>query len=185
MVTRNRGWPAHGSPFASGEMYTMRQLATALAAFCIGLAAAGCSITTNGSPTPAGHAGPLAALPVAEETLDGSLLTPTEINAVMAAAGMTVHTSRRDMWDDSPHVADDNCLAVDGPAEDKIYAGSGWTAMRTSTTTCPWSRILRGCPRGRIRQLRSARPRWSCSRLDPREGQTLRRGRLKLEEPAN
>ncbi|MDT5209468.1 MAG: hypothetical protein QOF67_1883, partial [Mycobacterium sp.] len=68
----------------------MRRLATALAAFCIGLAATGCSVTTSGSPTRADAASPLAALPVGEVTLDGSLLTPAEINAVMAAAGMTV-----------------------------------------------------------------------------------------------
>jgi hypothetical protein len=94
-------------------------------------------MTTNGSPTPAGGARPLAARLVAEVTLDASLLDPTEINAAMAAAGMTVHTSRQNMWDDSPNVADKNCLAVDGPAEDKIYAGSGWTAMRAQVLQEP------------------------------------------------
>src|SRR5258705_5938494 len=137
MVTGNPRLAGTRFTVRSGEMYTMRQLATALAAFCIGLAATGCSITTNGSPTPAGDASPLAALPVAQVTLDGSLLTPTEINVVMAAEGMTVHTSRQNMCDDSPHVANEDCLAVDGPAEDKIYAGSGWTAMRAQVLQEP------------------------------------------------
>ena len=83
----------------------MRQLAAALAAVGIGLAVTGCAVTTNGSPALAGHSGPLAAPPVAVEA--------------------TVHTSRQNMWDDSPGVADMNCLAVDGPAEDKIYTGRG------------------------------------------------------------
>ena len=38
--------------------------------------------------------------------------------------------TRQNMWDDSPGVTDMNCLAVDGPAEDKVYTGRrGWTAM--------------------------------------------------------
>jgi hypothetical protein len=107
----------------------MRQLATALAAVGVGLAATGCVTTINGSPALAGHTGPLAAPPLAVVALDRSLLSTAEINGVMAAIRMTVHTSRQNMWDDSPGVADMNCLAVDGPAEDKIYAGRGWTAM--------------------------------------------------------
>ena len=115
----------------------MRRLASALAAVAVGLAASGCAITTNGSPAPAADASPLAALPVTEVTLDGSLLSAAEINAMMSAGGMTVHTSRQNMWDDSPHVANADCLAVDGPAEDKIYAGSGWTAMRAQVLQEP------------------------------------------------
>ena len=64
-------------------------------------------------------------------------LSTAEINAVMAATGMTVQTSRQNMWDDSPGVADMNCLAVDGPAEDKIYTGCAWTAMRAQVLQEP------------------------------------------------
>jgi hypothetical protein len=103
----------------------------------IGLAATGCATTTNGSPALAEHTGPLAAPPVALVALDRSLLSTAEINAVMGATGMTVHTSRQDMWDDSPNVADMNCVAVDGPAEDKIYTGRGWTAMRAQVLQEP------------------------------------------------
>jgi PknH-like extracellular domain len=118
-------------------MCTTRQLAAALAAVGIGLAATGCAVTTHGSPVFAGHSGALAAPPVAVEALDRSLLSTAEINTVMAATGMTVHTSRQNMWDDSPGVADRNCLAVDGPAEDKIYTGRGWTAMRAQVLQEP------------------------------------------------
>ena len=111
----------------------MRRLANALAAVGIGLAATGCAITTNGSPALADHTGPLAAPPVAVVTLDTSLLSTAEINAVMAATGMTVQTSRQDMWDDSPHVADTNCVAVDGPAEDKIHRARMDRNARPST----------------------------------------------------
>ena len=118
-------------------MCTLRRLATAIAAVGIGLAATGCATTTNGSPALADHTGPLAAPPVGVAALDRSLLSTAEINAVMAATGMTVHTSRQDMWDDSPNVADMNCVAVDGPAEDKIYTGRGWTAMRAQVLQEP------------------------------------------------
>jgi hypothetical protein len=107
----------------------MRELAAALAAVGIALAATGCAVTTNGSPVLNGHSAQLAAPPVAVEALDRLLLSTAEINRAMGATGMTVHTSRQNMWDDSPGVADRNCLAVDGPAEDKIYTGRGWTAM--------------------------------------------------------
>ena len=62
----------------------MRQLAAALAAAGIGLAATGCAVMTNGSPVLAGHSGPLAAPLVAVEALDRSLLTTAEVNTVMA-----------------------------------------------------------------------------------------------------
>jgi hypothetical protein len=118
-------------------MYTMRRLAIALAAVGIGLAATGCATTTNGSPALADHPGPLAAPPVEVVALDRSLPSTGEINAAMGATGMTVHTSRQDMWDDSPNIADMNCVAVDGPAEDKIYTGRGWTAMRAQVVQEP------------------------------------------------
>jgi hypothetical protein len=41
------------------------------------------------------------------------------------------------MWDDSPNVADMNCLAVDGPAEDKIYPERRWTTMRAQVLQEP------------------------------------------------
>jgi hypothetical protein len=115
----------------------MRRLAIALAAVGIGLAATGCATTTNGSPALAGQTGPRAAPLVAVAALDRSLLSTAEINAVMAATGMTVHTSRQDMWDDSANIADMNCVAVDGPAEDKMYTGRGWTAMRAQVLQEP------------------------------------------------
>jgi hypothetical protein len=101
----------------------MRQLIAAIAVAAIGIAAAGCAAIVNGTPVPAGNSSPLGAL-------DRLLLSTAEINDAMATTGMTVHKSAETMWDDSSGVADRNCLAVDGPAEDKVYAGSGWTAVR-------------------------------------------------------
>ena len=139
----------------------MRQLATALAAVGVGLAATGCATTINGSPALAGHTGPLAAPHVAVVALDRSLLSTAEVNGVMAATRMTVHTSRQNMWDDSPGVADMNCLAVDGPAEDKIYAGRGWTAIARPRT--PRTRGFGDALRPPIR--RRAPVRCRCRRL--------------------
>jgi hypothetical protein len=118
----------------------MRLLAAVFAAVAIGLAATGCAATTNGSAALAGHSGPLAApavAVVAVVALDSLLVSSTEINTGMATTGMAIHTSRQNMWDDSPDVADGNCLAVDGPAEDKIYQGRGWAAMRAQVLQEP------------------------------------------------
>lgn len=43
---------------------------------------------------------------------------------------MKVWFNAKAMWDWSKSVADKNCLAIDGPAQEKVYAGTGWTAMR-------------------------------------------------------
>jgi hypothetical protein len=48
------------------------------------------------------------------------LLSAPEINAAIAATAMTIFTSAETMWGDSAGVADRNCLAVDGPVEDKM-----------------------------------------------------------------
>jgi hypothetical protein len=71
--------------------------------------------------------------PVAEKGLKGLLLTPEEINPVMEATDMAI-TQRHDaLSDDSATMEPEVCLAVDGAAQAKVYAGSGYTAVREQT----------------------------------------------------
>ena len=53
-----------------------------------------------------------------------------QINNALNATSMKVWFNAKAMWDWSSGISDKNCLAVDGPAQDEVYAGTGWTAMR-------------------------------------------------------
>jgi hypothetical protein len=90
----------------------------------------GCTTTVSGKPVPADTSGPRILHPVSVSSLDALLLGPDQVNTSLNAGAMKVWFHASDMWDWSSGVADNNCLAVDGPAQDKVYAGSGWIAMR-------------------------------------------------------
>jgi hypothetical protein len=78
---------------------------------------------------PADTSGPPSHDPVAVAALDGLLLDPSQINDLLRA-GMRVRHSAQAMWDWSPTFSDKSCLAVAGPAQEAVYADTGWTAMR-------------------------------------------------------
>jgi PknH-like extracellular domain len=90
----------------------------------------GCTSTVHGKAVAADKSGPLTPNPVAVSALDGLLLDVRQINGALGATSMRVWFSAKVMWDWSSGISDKNCLAVDGPAQEKVYAGTGWTAMR-------------------------------------------------------
>lgn len=92
--------------------------------------AIGCTSTVNGKARPADHSGPIASAPVAVSALDGLLLDAGQINGALGATKMKVWFSAKAMWDWSGSINDTNCLAVDGPAQDMVYADTGWTGLR-------------------------------------------------------
>lgn len=111
----------------------MRQQIARLALAGVCAFAAGCSTTVDGKAlraTAAEKSGPVAQTPVAVSALDGLLLDASQINAALSAKSMKVWFSGKVMWDWSTSVSDTNCLAIDGPAQDKVYANTGWTAIR-------------------------------------------------------
>jgi hypothetical protein len=93
-------------------------------------ALAGCTTEVSGKAVPADTSGPLPQPPVAVSALDGLLLDVSQINDAMNATSMKVWFSATVMWDWSPNVSDKSCLAVDGPAQEQVYANSGWTSVR-------------------------------------------------------
>lgn len=114
----------------------MRQLIAALAVATMGVLAAGCSTSNPGTPasTTTSTSTPSSAPPVAPAALDGLLLSPDAVNNAMDATGMTVSETSTTTFDDSAHVADKDCLAIYAPAEDAVYANSGYTAVRVPRT---------------------------------------------------
>ncbi|OBK30307.1 hypothetical protein A5634_16490 [Mycobacterium asiaticum] len=91
---------------------------------------AGCDDVINGTAVAGEKAGLANQTPIAVSALDGLMLDTSQINSAMGATSMKVWFNAKAMWDWSKNVADKNCLAVDGAAQDKVYAGTGWTAMR-------------------------------------------------------
>ncbi|OSC40640.1 sensor domain-containing protein [Mycobacterium decipiens] len=100
----------------------------ALAGAC--LLAAGCTNVVDGNAVAADEAGPLSQDPIPVAALDGLLLDLSQINSALGATSMKVWFNAKGMWDWSKSVPDKNCLAIDGPAQETVYAGTGWTAMR-------------------------------------------------------
>ncbi|HTY33563.1 sensor domain-containing protein [Mycobacterium sp.] len=108
----------------------MRQRLTVLVLAGVSGLAVGCSTVVGGKAVPADHSGPLPQNPVAVAALDGLLLDAGQINTALNAASMKVGFSAKGMWDWSSSISDKDCLPLDGPAQDNVYAGSGWTAIR-------------------------------------------------------
>ncbi len=92
--------------------------------------AVGCTNTANGKAVPADKSGPITSTPLAVSALDGLLLDPGQINSALSATSMKVWFSAKAMWDWGSNITDKNCLAIDGPAQDRVYADTGWTALR-------------------------------------------------------
>jgi hypothetical protein len=103
----------------------MRQIRGWLIFPAICTVVAACSSGNHGTATTS-----TTARPVAEVVLDGLLLSPAEFNTAMGATGMTVMATYDKMDDHSADVSNNDCLAMYGPGEPSVYAGSGASATR-------------------------------------------------------
>lgn len=73
------------------------------------------------------------ARPLAEGALNDLLLNTEQINAIMGAKEMAVTRNRIAMSDDADTMEPPECLAIDAAAQEQVYAGSGFTALRDVT----------------------------------------------------
>jgi len=69
--------------------------------------------------------------------VDGLLLSPSEMNAALGATAMTIEHSTDTPSGDEIGDGDEDCLAISSPAQAKVYAGSGWTALRAQQLSEP------------------------------------------------
>lgn len=104
------------------------------------LAIAGCGgsggaakTTTTVAATPTTTT--VAVAPVGEDGLRALLLTPEEINPIMGVADMKAHAPHDVLPDDSATMQPRECLAVDGVAQEQIYARSGFSAVREQSVS--------------------------------------------------
>src|SRR5947208_9280598 len=97
----------------------------------------GCVSTLSGTAVRAQHAAPIDVPPLAEAKLDDVLLSIGELNDIMGSTQMTVTSEPKEMTDHSGEVSDPDCLGAIYGAEEPVYAGSGWTAMRDQVAREP------------------------------------------------
>lgn len=98
----------------------------AAAALALVVLLAGCAGRPKPAPPP----------PVAAAALDNVLLSPGDVDAVMAAP-MTAHPANSEMADHRDLLRNRSCLAIWQPTEAAIYDGTGWTAVRRQVLRAP------------------------------------------------
>ena len=97
----------------------------------------GCQSTVHGTAVRAPHAGPNDVPPLTQSKLEDVLLSIGELNGIMGASQMKVTSQLQDMTDHSGEVSDPDCLGAIYGAEEPVYAGSGWTAVRDEVAREP------------------------------------------------
>jgi hypothetical protein len=75
--------------------------------------------------------------PVAVTALEGLWLSPDQINTAMGTTGITVEGTSAGMADQSALVPDKACLPLQGPAQARVYEGSGWSVLRLQALQDP------------------------------------------------
>src|ERR1700733_4396769 len=91
---------------------------------------AGCGGSNQAKQTATTTITSLIPRPVVERELESLLLTPAQVNPLMGATGMAVIRRHDAMSDDSAPMKPPECLAIDGSAQAKVYADSGFTGVR-------------------------------------------------------
>ena len=97
----------------------------------------GCTSTVSGTAVRAQHAAPVDVPPLTEAKLDDVLLSIGELNGIVGSTRMTVTSDLDEMTDHSADVSDPDCLGAIYGAEEPVYAGSGWTAIRDQVAREP------------------------------------------------
>ncbi|TGD90868.1 sensor domain-containing protein [Mycolicibacterium sp. CH28] len=102
------------------------------AAALVGATLSGCVSAVSGTAVRAQDTGPIGLeVPLLKESdLDRVLLSAGEVNGIMGATGIRVTASSESMSDNSDGVSDVDCLGAIYGAEDRVYQGSDWTAVR-------------------------------------------------------
>jgi outer membrane murein-binding lipoprotein Lpp len=97
----------------------------------------GCVSTVSGTAVRAQHAAPIDVPQLTEAKLDDVLLSIGELNGIMGSSQMKVTSELEEMTDHSGEVSDPDCLGAIYGAEEPVYAGSGWTAVRDQVAREP------------------------------------------------
>jgi hypothetical protein len=94
------------------------------------MAVSGCVSTVAGTAVRNAKTVPTNVPRLDESALEKVLLPIDEINDIMGTADLEVTSDIEDMTDSSDKVSDPDCLGAMFGAEEAVYKGSGWTAVR-------------------------------------------------------
>jgi hypothetical protein len=94
------------------------------------MALTGCVSTVSGNAVRNASTVPSNVPKLDESALDKVLLGIDEVNAVMGTTDLEVTSDIDEMTDSSDKVSDPDCLGAMFGAEEAVYKGSGWTAVR-------------------------------------------------------
>jgi hypothetical protein len=97
----------------------------------------GCTSAVSGSAVRDKDAAPLDVPPLRAAQLDDVMLRIDEINSILGSADIEVVSDMSEMSDNSHAVSDPDCLGVIFGAEQKVYDGSDWTAVRDQVAREP------------------------------------------------
>jgi hypothetical protein len=97
----------------------------------------GCTTTVSGNAVRDKDAAPLNVAPLRESQLDDVMLSIGEINSILGSKDIEVVDETEQMSDNSHAVSDPDCLGVIFGAEEKVYDGSDWTAVRDQVSREP------------------------------------------------
>jgi PknH-like extracellular domain len=97
----------------------------------------GCVSSVSGTAVRAPNAGLIDVPPLDESRLDDVLLSIGELNGIVGSTRMKITSELDEMTDHSADVSDPACLGAIYGAEEPVYAGSGWTAMRDQVAREP------------------------------------------------
>ncbi len=97
----------------------------------------GCASTVEGTAVRGQGSGPLNVPPLEEADLDDVLITIGELNGIVGSTQMKVTSELDEMTDHSADVSDPDCLGAVYGAEEPVYAGTEWTAVRDQVAREP------------------------------------------------
>jgi hypothetical protein len=97
----------------------------------------GCTSVVSGHALRDKDAAPLDVPPLKESQLADVMLGIDELNSILGTSDMEVVSEMEEMSDNSRAVSDPDCLGVIFGAEEKVYDGSDWTAVRDQVVREP------------------------------------------------
>lgn len=115
----------------------MVRASTVAVAVVIAASLSACTSTVSGSAVRDKDAAPLDVAPLRAAQLADVLLSTDELDSILDAKGLEVVSDMEEMSDNSHAVSDPDCLGVIFGAEEKVYDGSDWTAVRDQVVREP------------------------------------------------
>ncbi|MGD9622489.1 MAG: sensor domain-containing protein [Mycolicibacterium sp.] len=118
-------------------MTRIRPAGCAVGAVIAAVLLSACVSTVTGTATRQSSGNPVNLAPLDEADLDDVLLSIGELNGIVGSTQMKVTSELDEMTDHSAEVSDPECLGAIYGAEEPVYEGTGWTAVRDQVARQP------------------------------------------------